>query len=356
MRERRLSIPAGPQAAAAGLLILWAGLLIFGRAQINAATPVGRAASGAALLWFLLNFIFWFVPSWRASGVERRGPLLGFGFAFAAALISAVVDGAHGGIGVGVSAFFARLVWLGLPFLLPFVVRPSPYPHLIDLGVALYALLLPHLPGFGGEWMRLAAAPASGFFGRAAEGAAVGAGHLAAVALVSTYFCGARPWTAAPLDWRLRPGDAKHALRCGAWAALAALLGWGVAALVAGGEASHPIDVREAGGAAALLFGVTVGSLFEGMFFCALLQSGIPRWLPKPAAQRFTKGSLSVVAALLAAFLHAWVGVYGLPPLAGAGFALGLALAYRGVNRMLPAVLGHAAALAAVSLLLAAAA
>ena len=278
MRERRLSIPWGPQAAAVGLLLLWASLLLVPRGwQINAPTLVGRVALGAVLLWFFLNFIFWFVPSWRASAVERRGPLLGFGFAFAAALISAVVDGVHGGVGVGAGAFFVRLGWLSLPFLLPFLVRPSPYPHLIDLGVALYALLLPYLPGFGGEWMHLPAATAAGFFGRAAGSATLGPGHLASIALLSTYFCGARPWTAAPLDWRPRPGDGRHALRCGAWAALGAFLGILIAVLLGGGEAT---PAPAAGRVPALVFGVTVASLFEGMVFCALLQAGFPRWLP----------------------------------------------------------------------------
>ena len=340
----------GPAAAAWGLMLLWAILLLTPQGwRLTAPAWAGRLLQGAALLWFLLNFTLWLVPEWRRSVVRNRGPLLGLGFAFAAALVGAAVDGVVAGrFASAAGAFALRLLWLSLPFVLPFLLR-SPYPHPADLLVLAYALALPHLPGFGGSWLARPGAPAGGFFGAFGTGAAAaGAGHLSAMALVATYFCGARPWTGAALDWTVRPGDLRHTARIAAWAAAGACIALAGTRVLAGAPGAGSPVTSAAG--AALLFGMTVAALFESFAFHAVLQAGLTRLLPRRISARARRAA-DLLAPLAAAAIHAWIGLFGLAGAPGFGFALGLAYACRGVARLFPVAIGHAGGLLIAALI-----
>ncbi len=351
-------------------IVLWAMAFIASAFIISSgwtfpASFATRVIYTLLVLWFLANAYVWLSPTLRLNLIERRGPLLGFGFAFAAALLSSVGDGLTLGFVQGVGLFFWRLLLLSLPFALPFILKPTAYPHHLDLGVVAYALALPHLPGFSGDWITLPAVTHPGLFAltSAAEsgGAALGVGTLSALALIGTYFYATRTWSAAPLDLRVRAGDLRHA----GLTALFAVVGWSggvaVTALTTAddvvGTLAHSVPTRDLfglGGVAEvfthLLMALGLAALFESVVFRGLIQSGWPYWLSRGTTS-LKSGAVSVVGAVVAAILHATIGVYGLGGLVSLGFALGLTFAYRRVGRLLPTATGHAFALLILALL-----
>lgn len=295
----------------------------------------------------MANFYLWMVPSWRQSVVERRGPLLGFGFAFAAAAMSAIVDALTYGTWTGVGLFLLRFLVVGIPFLLPHLIALSPYPHRVDVAVILGALLLPILPGFSGTWARFAGVVEPGFLSSSATvspaGAAIGPGHLLAFGLVTTYFYGVRFWTAAPLDWRLRSGDVKSIAKGIGAAIVGALIGRLV------GQQGWFFDFGPALGSFEsvflwLLLGPVTVSVFEELVFRGLIQAGIPRWIPKGWASSPGK-AVPFVAAIIAAALHGAIGFWGLSFWPAFGFSLGIGLTFATRIRFLPTVLAHGIAL-----------
>ena len=328
----------GVQLAVAALALLWALALFGWEEQMEKAAAVHRALAAAATLWFLLNVYLWMAPSWRLSATARRGPLLGFGFAFAAAFVSTLVDGAGRGLVGGIGLFVWRLSLLAAPFALPFRIGRNPQPHPLDALVLAYALLLPHLPGLSGAWWRT---PGAGLFlGMDAGG--IGAGHLAGAALLATYFYGVRPWSAAPLDGVLRQGDP---LRAAAGAAAAAAL-----AAACGAASGSGVLVEPPAGLgeylAWLLVGAGLASFLEELAVRGLLLPGLARWLH----WRSSKGGRAVLVGA-AALLHAALGSYGLSAPAAFGLSLGLGAVNYKTPRLLPAFLAHAAALAALGAL-----
>lgn len=350
----------GTPALVGALLLIWILALLSGGSWRDQGGWVGSLVLLAGSSWFLLNIYAWWVPEWRQSIVQRRGPLLGLGYAFAAALLSAIVDAFFDGIGRGVALFFLRLVLLLIPFIAPFTVKTTPYPHRVDLAVLVYATVLPWLPGMDGTWFEFGLNPYPGlFFG---EGTlSIGPGVLVAWGLIATYFYGARTWTGAPLDLKIRRGDAKHALRTAGMA----LLGWAIvqavtvvwqAAVNQGPftwmQALEGVAVQGSGDGdpghilALWVVGLAAAIPLEALVVRSVFQAGINHWVPVSWGQKAPK-ALSSAAAVVAAAVHALLGVYAVGRGAAAfGFALGLAWAFRRSKRFLPAYLGQAIAFA----------
>lgn len=334
----------GPAYAGVSILAIWAIALVipdFFR------PPAGGAPGPAwiiASLWFLLNFIAWMVPGWRERIVERRGPLLGFGYAFAAALVSAAADAFQVGAGKGAILFAVRLALLALPFILPHAMALGRYPHPLDLAVLAFAVMLPRLPVFDGLWIGLEGAGFAGFFGPSPGG--IGPGHLAGMALVTTYFYGVRAWTGAPLDWRLRPGDLRAAVENALLGALGAWIGFGLLRLTAPAGASAPLALNPAGGllSAGILVGLTLAPLFEELVARGIVQAALAHWLPKGGRSPLRRQASLAAAVAGGVLAHAALGFYGLPVSAGAGLSLGIGIGFVRKKRFLPAALGHAAA------------
>lgn len=300
--------------------------------------PSWIATLGA--LWFVLNVYVWLVPKYRRLLIERRGPLLGAGFAFGAALISAVIDAFSVGLGAAAALFAVRFLFLLIPFLIPLATKLPRAPHPLDLCVFLYALLLPRFPGFGGVWLTLGGAmPAhAGFF------ATLGPGTLGAGALIVTYFFGVRWWSEVVVEWRLRPADHAPALR----ATALALLGAMVFGLIAEGSLRSFSGVGKSvlfgpGAAASLLAMIAIVPV-EEVFFRGILLAGLRR-APALRGSKRLRPVIEPVMAIAVAALHAWWGAYALPAPAAFGLSLGIGLAALGTNRLLPSVLGHGAAL-----------
>jgi len=345
------------------LMLWWTAILFIPDGWKLTGQGVSRIAVGAAIAWYLLNFYAWMVPEWRRNFVERRGPLLGIGFAFGAACIGAVIDALLTGWPSGLAAFAWRWLLLTLPFLVPFAFRPSPYPHRLDLIVLLYALALPRIPGFDGVWATLAHSVGGGFFVGGTAGASrsvvLGPGHLAALGLIAAYFYGARAWSAAPLDWRLRSGDGLHVLRTAGFA----LLGVAATVMALSVTGADPLEAMRANEALLGPGGSLAGSLSritlalclaapsEALVFRGLLQSGLPHWLPPRlfSGDRRLRAALALVTSVGA---HVALGAYALPWPLSLGFAAGLALAYQRCQRFLPAALGQALSLALIGLAL----
>ena len=329
-----------PALLAISIMTFWAFSLAHPALGWTSAGPP-RFAAAAGGLWLLLNFFAWMVPKWRTHIITTRGPLLGFGFAFAAALVSAGVDAFTVGAGGAALLFVWRAAVLALPFALALKRRLKPYPHSTDLVVAAFAWLLPLVPGFGGAWFTSGEGTA-GLFGIGTGGRfEIGPGRLIGLGLLATYFYGARPWTAAALDWKVRQGDAAIALRMGALAALGAALGHAGATAAGIGQAGPSVQLP-AGMSfwSFALFGLTLAPAAEELTFRAVLQAGVAKMLPKGVAARWRPWTGAAVAAAL----HALFGSFGLSAGAAAGLALGLSLAYPQVNRLLPALLAHVAA------------
>lgn len=319
------------------MLLLWTVGLLRWREQIEAEVAVHRALLAAGTLWFLLSAYLWMAPSWRRSSIERRGPLLGFGFAFAAAFVSALIDGVDRGGLFGAALFFWRLALLGAPFALPFRIGKRPYPHLLDAVVLVYAVLLPHLPGFGGLWWRI---PQGGLIlGMSAGG--IGPGHLAAAGLLTTYFYGVRTWTAAPLDGLLRKGDIG---RAAGGAVLGLALAAAGASVLGTGAWLEPWSDRQAY-LAWLLVGAGYAAFFEELAVRGLLLAGLPHWLPK-GALRSTGARLLLVLGV--ALCHAALGSFGLGRAGAFGLSVGIGAVSMKAPRLLPAYLAHAVALAVI--------
>lgn len=337
-KTRPAQLGRGARVGVVAALAVWAAALFGWREAFQQAIAVHRGVLASATCWFLLNAYLWLVPSWRQSSVERRGPLLGFGFAFAAAFVSAVVDGIDRGALEGLALFAWRMGLLAAPFAAALRVGKRPYPHLLDALVVAYALLLPHLPGFGGLWWR--APDAGSVLGMRADG--IGPGHLAAAALLTTYFYAVRPWSAAPLDGVARPGDVG---RAAAGAVLAAALA-AAAGAASGPGALHGLPEATQGWLAWLLVGAGYAAFVEELVMRGILLPGLRHGLPKGVPR-----SKAVDAVLVAgvALCHAALGSYGL----GAAGAFGLSIAVGAVNsrapRFLPAYLAHAAALGALA-------
>lgn len=324
-----------PALAAFSALLLWAAVL-FSPALQSAAAPPARALQVAASLWHLLSFYLWYVPAWRRHVIERRGPLLGVGFAFGAAFVSTLADASASWRWSLVALFFWRLAVYLVPFVPPLVRRLPPRPHPVDGAVVVLALLLSRIPGFDGAWFAWEGAHPGGLLG-----GGIGPGSLGAPALLATYFYGVRPWTGAPLDLKARPGDGRSA----ALAVLLAVAGGAAGLLVAG----IPPEGAPAGGwelAGWLLLGLGLSALFEELAFRGIFQAGLSKMLLsgrtglKAAAAR-------LCAALAAAALHGVYGPFGMPRLAGFGFSLGIGWVFAVSNRYFPAALAHGLGLVA---------
>lgn len=327
----------GAKLGVLGMLLFWAFGLLVWEERMEAAVPVHRIFLAACTLWLLLNAYLWMVPSWRRTSIERRGALLGFGFAFAAALVSALVDGIARGAPAGAGLFAWRMALLAAPFALPFRIGRRPYPHPLDALVLLYALLLPHLPGFGGLWWTT---PDAGpVLGMRAGG--IGPGHLAAATLLTTYFYAVRTWSAAPLDGLCRRGDLR---RAAGGAALALGLTAAVTALPGAGAQGEPWAGRQEF-FVWLLVGVGFAAFVEELAVRGLLLAGLRHWLPKEALRPAWAQALLVP---VVALCHAALGSYGLGRLEAFGLSLGIGAVNLKAPRLLPAYLAHAAALAAI--------
>lgn len=325
----------GVKLAVVGAACAWAAALLGWKEQFEPIAQVNRTLLAAATLWFLLNVALWMAPSWRLSATARRGPLLGFGFACAAALLSALVDGIARGPASGAGLFFWRFALLAAPFGMPFRIGRRPQPHPLDALVLAYALLLPHLPGFDALWWRM---PGAGrILGMSAGG--LGPGHLAGAALLATYFYGVRPWSGAPLDGLLRRGDlARSAAGAAAAVAAAALC----AAASGTGALLHPPDGL-GGYLAWLVAGAGYAAFVEELAVRGLLLPGAPRWL----RWKESKGRRALLVAA-GALVHAALGSYGLSPPAAFGLSLAIGAVNQKAPRLLPAYLAHAIALAAL--------
>lgn len=321
----------GP-AIAIGTLLVWAWVLL------HPASPIGVSdlpsfVRSLAILWYLLSLYLWMVPAWRRLVIERRGPLLGFGFAFGAAFVSSVADGFHlgGWTALGIGAW--RLIVLLTPFIPPLVMRLPRRPHPIDLAVVLLALFLPGVPGFKTIWV--AAAAPSGTSGILNTG--IGPGALSAAALLWTYFYGVRFWTLAPLDLKARSGDV--ATLVAAW--FLGIIAVSLLSLAPGGFARWPkMPVAPWDGAWWILTGIGLAVLLEELVFRCILQS----WMTQALTRRFSGRArpAGVVAAVAAAFLHAGFGPFGLSRELGFVISLALGLVYTKSNRYFPMVIAHA--------------
>lgn len=325
----------GVKFAVVGAACASTAALLGWKEHFEPAAQVSRVLLSAATLWFLLNVSLWMVPSWRLSATARRGPLLGFGFAFAAALVSSLVDGTGRGVAAGAGLLLWRLALLSAPFALPFRIGRRPQPHSLDALVLAYALFLPHLPGFAGVWWTT---PGAGrFLGIDAGG--IGPGHLAGAALLTTYFYGVRPWSAAPLDGVLRPGDPA---RVAAGAAVATVLAAALGAAFEGGAPAGPASGLQEY-LAWLLPGAGLAIFVEELALRGILFPGVPRWL----GWKSSTGRRALLVAAVA-LLHAALGSYGLSAPAAFGLSLGIGAVNQKSPRLLPAYLAHVAALAAL--------
>lgn len=331
MRSGRFFGSPGPAAACAALLA-WALVLLYPASPV-AARDVPSFFRAVAVVWFLLNVYLWLVPPWRQLVIERRGPLLGFGFAFGAALISLVADAFSRGwlAALGLGAW--RFLVLFLPFLPPLVARLPYRPRGIDLGVVILSLLLPILPGFQSLWFPVDLPGQGGGLFRSG----LGPGALSAAALLWTYFYGVRFWTLAPLDFKARPGDL-GAIAAASFLSLVAavLLRW------LPGELGSVWPVLPAGvweAAWWLLTGIGLAALFETLVFRSILQAWITQGLTRRLSKKTPMPRL--LAAAAAALLHAVYGPFGLSPELGFVISLALGLVYTRSNRYFPAAVAH---------------
>lgn len=333
---RRPTLPAG-ETVACGALILWAAALLLPQGE---AVPFSfaRLLQAAAVIWHLLSFYLWLVPRWRRLVIERRGPLLGVGFAFGAAFVSSIADASGMSPLALVGLFLWRLFVYVLPFVPPLAWRLPLAPHPVDGAVTLLALFLPRLPGFDGAWFNWFEANQGGLL----QGG-LGPGSLGGPALLATYFYGVRPWTAAPLDLKPRPGDGR--------AALAALFLGSLAAWAAGF-----FDELEAGRAALeatsptlirlrwLLLGAGLSALAEELAFRGIVQAGLSKAFSRGSGRWRALRRLGF--ALFAAALHAAYGPFGMTAVQGLGLSLAIGLMFARTPRYFPAVLAHSLALA----------
>ncbi len=331
------------------ILLIWGAVLAipaFGWSVHD----VPRWAAALFGLWLLLNFYAWMAPTWRTQIVTARGPLLGFGFAFAGALISSVADAFAVGIASALLLFLWRAILLSLPFALALNRRLRPYPHWSDFGVLLFAWLLPLVPGFDGSWFVLEGVGRVGLFavGFGGDALHLGPGRLLGLALISTYFYGARAWTAAPLDWMLREKDAIFAVRMTVLGTVGAIVAHYTLDWVGLGAQSSWIQMpQSSAGWAFVAFGLILAPVAEELTFRGILQSGISKVAPRSLLA--WKHSALATAALVAV-LHAAAGSFGLSTGAAFGLSLGIALVYIRTNRLLPAILAHGAAWAILAI------
>ena len=322
-------------------LLLWALLLVFSPAA-QSLPAIRRVLLAAAALWHLLSFYLWLVPRWRHHVIEHRGPLLGIGFAFGAAFVGAAADAFRLGAVAAVGLFFLRLLVYSLPFSLPLIMRLPPRPHAVDWGVVTLSLLLPRLPGFDGSWFSWPGEIGGGLLHQG-----LSPGSLGAPALLATYFYGVRPWTAAPLDLRVRPGDGRTVV--------AALLLACAGAWMTGIRAGVPWtgSMPETGSwvwLVWLLSGAGLAALFEELAFRGLVQAGLTKRMAQ-GRKGWSALAAAAAAATIASVLHATYGPFGMSWRAGLGFSLGIGLAFTRSNRYFPAALAHALGLLALPLL-----
>lgn len=165
--------------------------------------------TAVVLLWLVYNFIPWWVLRWRLLIISRRGPLLGFGYAFGAGIVSALAADT-GGLGGTLAMIGLNMVLLALPFALPFTRRFLPSrPHWTDLLVAAYFVSLLWwwpLDTAIETWENVRLAP-----------------FVAATALV-TYFIGVRYWNRIVWEWNVRRRDV--GLTLAVLAIIGAILWW----------------------------------------------------------------------------------------------------------------------------------
>lgn len=315
-------------------MLLWALLFLHPASPMSSLRTRGIVAAFVTL-WHLLNVYVWFVPDWRRPVIERRGPLLGVGFAFGAAFVGAIADGFWIGVGTAIGWAAVRFVIYAIPFILPLALRLPFRPHPIDLGVIVLVAALPVLPGFDFPWISLSLEPVAG--GLLSSG--LGAGSLVSAALLFTYFHGARYWTLAPCDLKPRKGDVKSLLS--AWslgtvvALIAGVIFRGIPVLAPDGL---PVGVW--GWLEWSLAGLGLAVLVEVLLFRSLLQS----WIAKTLSTRlgWVSQYSGLVAALFTAALHAGYGPFGLSREVGFLVSLAQGLVYVKSNRYFPSVVAHA--------------
>lgn len=322
---------------AGGALLPWAVLLLFPASPV-ATGSAGGVARAVVCLWHLLNVYLWLVPGWRRHVIERRGPLLGVGFAFGAAVVGAVADAFSLGATTAALTGAWRLLLYALPFVATILLRLPFRPHPLDLGVFALAACLPLVPGFDRPWVTLS--PAAGSGGLLSAG--LGAGSLGGAALLWTYVSGTRFWTLAPCDLKPREGDGRSLLS--AWAAgTAAALAAG--AVLFGTLLANPLAADPSAGGLWgwlewALAGPGFAALVEVLIFRVLLQS----WLAKALTGRvgLSPGRAHAAAAVVTAALHAAYGPFGLGRAVGFFVSLVHGLACARSNRLFPAAAAYA--------------
>ena len=328
---------------AGGTLLLWTVVLLF-PTTAPAHPAAGRVVIALAVLWHLLNVYVWLVPAWRRSVIERRGPLLGVGFAFGASVVGSVADLIVAGVPAAAGVWPWRLLVFVVPFLLPLILRLPYRPHLVDLAVIALVIALPHLPGFDRPWM--IGAPATEAGGLLATG--LSAGSLGGAALLFTYFYGTRYWTLAPLDLKPRKGDGPTLVAAWGLGVAGAIIG----ALVSQGTPLVPVSSPPAGAWHWLwwtLTGAGLTILVETLLFRSLLQT----WIAKSLSGLLRNGAMlsGPAAALITAVLHTGYGPFGLSREVGFVVSLALGLVFAKSNRYFPAAVAHGLTMLTLALL-----
>lgn len=317
---------------AGGAVLLWAVLLFVPTSPLAVSSARG-VVSGVVVLWHVLNVYLWFVPGWRRSVIERRGPLLGVGFAFGAAFVGAVADALWIGAGAAAATAVWRFLVYALPFIVPLAMKLPYRAHPVDLGVIVMAALLPRVPGFDRPWVFLS--PGLEWAGLLT--AHLSAGSLGGAALLVTYFSGARFWTLAPCDLIPRKGDGRSLFWAWTLGSATALI---VGTLIDRGPLVPMGSFASAwDGLQWLLAGPGLAVVLEVLIFRSLLQS----WMTKTLSGRLGWAPMyaGAAAAALTAGLHAAYGPFGLTREAGFFVSLVHGLVYARSNRYFPAFVAY---------------